>query len=245
MTVRAVIADDEPVARAGLRRMLTATDWIAVAGEAASGPDAVRAIDTLSPDIVFLDIELPGWSGIEVLRRATHQPCAVFTTAYSQHAVTAFELGAVDYLVKPFGAARLATALERVRAALGEPAGTLPRDRLAEAFAAGPMTRLFVRSGNSIVPIPVADIASFTADGDYVEARGPSGRHVVRVSLNRIEERLDPRVFARVHRAHIVNLDHVKAFRRAPNGRMLAEMRDGTRIPVSRQRAPLLRKQGA
>ena len=245
MTVRAVVADDEPVARAGLRRMLGAFEWITVAAEAASGPDAIAAVDRLKPDLLFLDIEMPGGSGVDVLRRVQHQPYVVFTTAYSEHAVTAFELGAIDYLVKPFGPSRLALALDRVRAALGEPVPVPHGDRLAEAFSGGPMSRIFVRTGNAMVPVAVANVAWFTADGDYVEAHGPGGRHILRVSLNRIERRLDPKKFTRIHRTHIVNLDHVVAFRRAANGRMVAEMRGGTRLPVSRQRAAAFRSQGA
>lgn len=244
MSVTALIADDEPVARAGLRRMLDATGWVQCVGEVASGPAAVEAIDALRPDLVLLDIEMPGYSGIDVLRRVTHQPFVVFTTAYSQHAVTAFELGALDYLVKPFGAGRLAAALERVRSGLGESASATQRDRLADAMSIAPMTRLFVRSGASLIPVPVADVAWFAADGDYVEAHTERTRHVLHVSLNRIEARLDAAKFTRIHRTHIVNLDHVRAFRRAPHGRMEAEMRDGTRLAVSRTRARDLRAQG-
>jgi two-component system LytT family response regulator len=225
--------------------MLGTCEWLTVVAEAASGTEAITVIEKLKPELAFLDIEMPGASGVDVLRRVKHQPYVVFTTAYSEYAVTAFELGALDYLVKPFGPSRLALALDRVRSALGEPAGTPQGDRLAEAFGGGPMSRIFVRSGNAMVPVAVANVAWFTADGDYVEAHGPGGRHVLRVSLNRIERRLDPAKFTRIHRTHIVNLDHVVAFRRAPNGRMVAEMRDGTRLPVSRQRAPAFRVQGA
>ncbi|HSW31783.1 MAG TPA: LytTR family DNA-binding domain-containing protein [Longimicrobiales bacterium] len=244
MRVRALIADDEPIARVGLRRMLADFEWIECVGEAATGPAAAAALDALRPDVVFLDIEMPGMNGIEVLRRAAHQPFAVFTTAYSQHAVSAFELGALDYLVKPFGPARLATAMERVRSGLGEPAPAPQRDRLAEALGATPMSRLFVRSGATLIPVAVADIGWFTAAGDYVEAHTGAGHHLVHVSLARIEARLDPRKFCRIHRTHVVNLDHVRTFRRAPNGRMVAELRDGTRLPVSRIHASELRGRG-
>ena len=203
------------------------------------------AIDTLRPELVFLEIEMPGFSGVEVLRRTARQPLVGFTTAYSQHAVTAFELGALDVLVKPFGAVRLASAMERVKSGLGEPAQVISRDRLADAQGHAPMSRLFVRTGASLIPVAVADVAWLSADGDYVEAHTVTSRHIVHVSLNRIEARLDPAKFTRIHRAHMVNLNHVRAFRRAPHGRMLAEMRDGTRLPVSRSRAPELRNKGS
>ncbi|MFI5312046.1 MAG: LytR/AlgR family response regulator transcription factor, partial [Gemmatimonadales bacterium] len=129
MKVTALIADDEPVARAGLRDMLAAMDWVTVVGEAANGPAAVEAINTLKPELVFLDIQMPGFLGTEVLRRVQHQPFVVFTTAYAEHAVTAFELGALDYLLKPFGAVRFAASMERVRVALGESDAHAPFDR--------------------------------------------------------------------------------------------------------------------
>ena len=242
--VRCVIADDEPIARAGLRRMLEAVDWISVVGEAPHGRGAIEAIDRLLPDLVFLDIQMPGLLGTDVPARLTHKPFIVFTTAYAQHAVTAFELGAVDYLLKPFGAPRLAAALERVRAALGESAEVAPFDRLGEALASGPVTRLFVRNGTAIAPVAVASVLWFSADGDYVIAHAERARHVLTLPLARLEVRLDPRRFTRIHRTHIVNLDHVVAFRRHGKGGMTAELRDGTQLAVSRARARELRRLG-
>jgi two-component system LytT family response regulator len=240
-----LIADHEPVARSGLRDMLASVDWVTCVGEAASGPQAVHLINTLKPDLVFLDVQMPGFLGTDVPRRVTHRPFVVFTTAFAQHAVTAFELGAVDYLLKPFGPERLAAALERIRTALGEPAGVPAFDRLSEALAQGPMTRLFVRSGGHIIPVAVSGVLWFEARGDYVAAHAPGVRHLVHLSLNRLEARLDPRHFARVHRAHIVNLDHVTAFRRQADGHMVAALSDGTRLAVSRSRARELRALGA
>ncbi len=244
MSVRVVIADAEPLARAGLRGLRSAHEGVSVVGEAAHGPAAVDAINTLTPDLVFLDIQMPGFLGTEVLRRITHQPHIVFTTAYAEHAVTAFELGALDYLLKPFGAARLATAMTRVRAALGEPAATPTLDRLGEALSQGPMTRLFVRSGNALTPVPIERIDWFEADGDYVLAHAGLARHLVHVSLNRLEARLDLARFQRIHRAHLVNLASVRTFRRL-DGRLVAELHDGTRLPVSRAKAQEIRSQGA
>lgn len=244
MKVRTLIADDEPVARAGLRDMLAAVSWIECVGEAASGPATVEAVNTLKPELLFLDIQMPGLLGIDVLRRVDHQPHVVFTTAYGQHAVTAFELGALDYLLKPFGPERLEQALDRVRSALGEPSAR-PFDRLREALGQGPMTRLFVRSGGAIVPVAVSGVAWFEARGDYIAAYVGPSRHIIHLSLNRLEARLDPARFLRIHRGHIVNLDCVKAFRRMDKGRMEAELLDGTRLAVSRGRAQDLRGLGA
>jgi two-component system LytT family response regulator len=245
VSVRTLIADDEPVARAGLRDMLAAFTWVTCVGEAASGPAAVEAINALEPDLVFLDIAMPGLLGTEVLKRAVHQPHVVFTTAYARHAVAAFELGALDYLLKPFGPERLATAMERVRAALGAPAGTGSFDRLREALSHGPMSRLFVRSGARVIPVPVGNVAWFQSQGDYVAAHVDRTSHLLHLSLNHLEERLDPKRFVRIHRTHIVNLDFVKAFRRHGKGRLVAELADGTRLPVSRNRSQELRALGA
>jgi two-component system, LytTR family, response regulator len=242
--VRALIADDEPIARAGLRRMLAAHEWMQCIGDAVNGVAAVEAINALRPDLVFLDVEMPGLRGTDVLTRLNYQPFVIFTTAYGEHAVTAFELGAVDYLLKPFGADRFAAAMERVRAALGEPSTPPALDRLAEALRQGPMSRLFVRSGSAIVPLPVASIAWFEADGDFVVAHGDKGRHWLHLALSRLEARLDPAKFVRIHRTHIVNLDFVVAFRRFGKSGMTAELRDGTSLAVSRTRAQELRKLG-
>lgn len=244
MKVTALIADDERVAREGLRDLLAGIDWVEWVGEASNGPAAVAAINSLRPELVFLDIQMPGLLGTEVLRRIAYQPLVVFTTAHAQHAVTAFELGALDYLLKPFGRERLSAALSRVRAALGEPAEVPTFDRLAEALSRGPMTRLFVRAGGAIIPIPVSKVIWFEARGDYVAAHVSEGKHLLHLSLNRLEERLDPARFARIHRTHIVNLEWVKAFRRQEKGRLVAELSDGTSLAVSRAKAAELRGLG-
>lgn len=239
--VRVLVADDEPVARAGLRHLLQEIDWVACVGEAADGPVTVAAVEALRPDVVLLDIQMPGCSGIDVLRQLPPPaPRIVFCTAHAEHAVTAFELGALDYLLKPFGAARLAAAFARIRASLGEP---LPPalDRYGEMLANGPMRRLFVRSGRSISPLAVADVERFEAVGDYVSAHTAAGQHLLHLALARLEARLDPQQFTRIHRAHIVNLDHVARFRRELDGRLTAVLRNGAELPVSKSRAQVLR----
>jgi two-component system LytT family response regulator len=244
VTISVVIVDDEPIARAGLRDMLAEVDWLSVVGEADSGPAAVEVIDRLKPELVFLDIEMPGLLGTDVLTRVSHQPFVVFTTAYAQHAVAGFELGALDYLLKPFGPERLAKCLERVRAAFGEP-NTLPAfSRLREALSNGPMSRLFVRSGGGIIPVAVAEIAWLESSGDYVTAHVGRSRYMLHLALSRLEARLDPKKFVRIHRTHMVNLDHVVAFRAVGGGRLVAELDDGAKLTVSRERAKELRLLG-
>ena len=224
--------------------MLGAIEWVEIVGEARDGESAVTAINELRPELVFLDVQMPGLLGTEVLRRLEQSPFVIFTTAFSEHAVTAFELGAVDYLLKPFGPGRLAAAMERVRSALGEPSSVDAFERLSGALAGGPISRLFVRVGGSLVPLPVERVSRFEADGDYVVAHAGNARHMLHLSLSRLESRLDSRRFVRVHRTHIVNLDQVRAFKRDVSGNLEAELLDGARVPVSRARAQELRSVG-
>ena len=192
--------------------------------------------------MVLLDIQMPGFCGIEVLRRLLAPvPRIVFCTAHAEHAVTAFELGALDYLLKPFGASRLAAAFARIRASLGEPLPSV-LDRYGEMLANGPMQRLFVRSGRSIQPLAVADVYRFEAVGDYVSAHTPGAEHLLHLALSRLEARLDPHHFIRIHRSHIVNLDHVTRFRRELDGRLTAVLRNGAELPVSKTKAQALRE---
>ncbi|MDQ2952976.1 MAG: LytTR family DNA-binding domain-containing protein [Chloroflexota bacterium] len=244
MKVSTLIVDDEPVARAGLHAMLRAIAWVEVVGEAADGIAAVEAINRLRPELVLLDVQMPGLLGTDVLRELTHQPYVVFTTAFAEHAVSAFELGALDYILKPFGPTRLAAAMERVRSVIGEPAAHPSLERLGAAFGQGPISRLFVRSGASLLPLSVDRVSWFAADGDYVVAHAERARHLLHLSLARLEARLDSKRFLRIHRTHIVNLDHVKTFKRGLRGQLVAEMTDGTRLSVSRARAQELRSQG-
>ncbi len=241
MKVSVVIADDEPIARAGLRSMLVEVRWLTIVGEAASGPAAVEAIETLRPELVFLDIQMPGFPGTDVIARVVHQPFVVFTTAFAEHAVSGFELGALDYLLKPFGPERLARCLERVRAAIGEPTAVPALSRLGEAMSKGPISRLFVRSAGGIIPVAVGDVAWFESAGDYVTAHAGRSRYMLHLALARLESRLDSSQFVRIHRTHIVNLNHVTAFRRRDGGKFVAVMADGSALPVSRERAKELR----
>jgi len=242
MKITTVLADDEPVARAGLRAMLAAFDWVTIIGEAADGVRAIELIERHRPELVFLDIQMPGLVGTEVLRRLTWRPYVVFTTAWSEHAVQAFELGALDYLLKPFGPSRLHAAMQRVQSAIGEPAPVDAVERLSGALGSGPISRLFVRVGGQVVPVPLDQVQRFEADGDYVIVYTHEARHLLHLSLARLEERLDPNVFVRVHRAHLVQLGSVRAFKPDLRGNLEAIMQDGVRVPVSRSRAQEIRR---
>ena len=241
MKTRALIVEDEGISRERLRELLEHVEWIECVGQAADGIAAVRMIDELRPDLVFLDIEMPGMTGIEVLSRITHDPAIVFTTAYDRYAVTAFELEALDYLLKPFGAKRLASTLERVRKSLdggGEP--PVAERARAALESREPFSRIFVRDRGRIIPIAVDGIDRLEAEDDYVGVHSGGKRYLVYLTMSEFEARLDPQRFVRIHRSHIVNLDKVAAFL-PEGGRLSIEMKDGTKLTASRTRARELR----
>jgi two-component system LytT family response regulator len=236
--------DDEPLARKKIRDLLAAVPWVECVGEVGDGLTAVAAIDEQQPDLVFLDIHMPRLSGLDILHRAKHTPAVIFTTAYDRYAVTAFELAAVDYLLKPFGRERLLTSLERVRALLGrgDPGQSAVRSR--EAFAAGPTRRLFVREAGRVIPVRTTDIVRLEASDDFVYVHTTTERYRMGVPLQQIAERLEPAQFVRVHRSHIVNMDHVASFSPYDGSRIQVRLRNGTIIVASRQCSRVLRDLG-
>jgi two-component system LytT family response regulator len=244
--IRAVIVDDEAMSRRALRTLLSDVDWIECVGEAVDAASATESLRSLRPDLVFLDIQLPGGTGLQVLERYGEPVGVIFTTAFDDYAMTAFELGAIDYLRKPFGQARLLRALERARAQLDSSAraaevATL-QDRLAIARPSSkPLQRIFVRDRGAVVPLKVNSIARCEADGDYVAIHAAGRRHLVYVNLGDLERRLDPESFVRVHRSHIVNLDFVESFTSHDPNRLEVLMKDGSRVVASRMGTQLLR----
>jgi len=241
MKTRAVVVEDEPIARQQLRYLLTEVDWIECIGEAADGRTAVATIDELKPDLIFLDIEMPEMSGLDVLGSIQHDPAVVFTTAYDKFAVAAFELEAIDYLLKPFGRDRLRAALERVRRTVtdiaDEPVARRAHEALDQLAGGGPLTRLFVRDRGRILPIAVQDIERLEADDDYVGVYVRVRRFLVYLNMNEFEARLEPSRFVRIHRSHIVNLDYVAAMVPVDATRLQIEMKDGTKLIASRSRS--------
>ncbi|PYQ53899.1 MAG: DNA-binding response regulator [Acidobacteria bacterium] len=239
--VRALIVEDEAPARLSLREYLADAPWVAVVGEAPDGGEALRLIDALEPDLVFLDVRLPELSGLEIARRMRHSPAIVFTTAYDRYAIAAFELGAIDYLVKPFGRERFATTLSRIRTRLAPPVPDGERARAA--LEPGPLQRLFARQGERIVPIAAASIVRIQAQGDYAEVHAGPGVFLIHVSLAELAGRLDPRVFLQVHRSHIVNLTAVAHIEPHDERRLAIRLRDGSVVVASRGASEALRRQ--
>ena len=243
MPVRAVIVEDEPHARKNLREYSEGVDWLILVGEASDGFEAVRLIDELRPDLVFLDVCLPELSGLEVVQRLRHQPEIVFTTAHDRFALAAFEVGALDYLLKPFGRQRFQTMLERVHQRMTKSAVPTPEtaERATTAFES-PLRRLFARTRDGIVPIDVRTIHHLQASGDYVEVFCASGRYLLHTSLAELAERLDPEVFCQVHRSHVVNLEAVELLRPYDARRLLVQLRGGQKIVASRAASEQLRR---
>lgn len=238
--VRAVIVEDEPRARESLRGYSAHVEWLSIVGEAGDGKEAVRLIDRLEPDLIFLDVSLPGSSGLDVVRAIRHQPEIVFTTAYDCFALAAFEAGALDYLLKPFGRGRFETMLGRVKRRMVRDAVGAP-ERAREALGS-PLRRLFARTRDGIVPIPVESIRRIRAAGDYVEVHAPGGSHLLHVPLAELVSRLDAGRFCRVHRSEIVNLDHVERLTPFDERRLLVRLTDGTEIVASRSGSEMLRR---
>lgn len=243
MTATALVADDEPLARRKLRELLDGVSWVECVGEAADGLETLHQMEARKPDLLFLDIQMPGLSGLEVLARSTHNPLVIFTTAYDRYAVSAFELQALDYLLKPFGRRRFLAALDRVKAALEQRPAVSTLERAREALAAPAyLSRLFVRDRGRIVPVRAADILRLEARDDYVAVHVANGRYLVHMPMSEFAHRLDPERFLQIHRSHIVNLDHVRALVPYDGSRLEVELRDGTRLMASRVRSRELRQ---
>lgn len=222
--IRALIVDDEPLARRGIRQLLAAHPDVEVAGEARDGREAVRALATLKPDLVFLDVEMPGLDGLGVVRThgADRMPVIVFVTAHDEYAVRAFEARALDYLVKPLADARFRATMARVRERLR---GVRARARIAVPTSAGDLL------------LDAAEVDWIEAHDDHVDIHTGPRRYRVRIPLAALEHRLDPARFTRVHRGVVVRLDCVRELRSGPIGSgAMVVLRDGTELPVSRRR---------
>ena len=240
-TVSAFVVEDEPLARQRLRDLIRAVPWLTNLGEAATVPAAISGIDRLRPDLVFLDVRLSRGSGLDVLTGVAHRPALIFTTAYDRFAVTAFELGAIDYLLKPFGRERFNRAVERARAACDRSTARKPIDRAREVLGVQTVPRLFVREAGRIVPIRVSSIERIQAADDYVMVYVGTREFMLAVPLGNLEARLDSETFLRVHRSHLINLDHVVACAPRDDSRFEITLRSGTTITASRQRSRVVR----
>lgn len=244
MTKTVFFAEDEPLARDVLRDAIYAHPGLRLVGEAADGASALERILLLRPEVVFMDIQMPEMTGLEVLRRLDYLPQIVFTTAYDQYAVTAFELHAVDYLLKPFTRARFAASVARL---LEDGANEQDRPGLEDALlratgAAARLDRILVRDRGRIFPLAVGEIEYMKADSKYTVIVARGQHFLVRIGISELETQLDPTRFIRVHRSALVNLDFVESMRADEQSQLQICMRDGSCIGANREASKLLRE---
>jgi len=245
------IAEDEPLAREVLRDAIYAHAGLRLVGEAGDGATALAQINQLRPDVVFMDIQMPELTGLEVLRRLSCMPAIVFTTAYDQYAVTAFELNAVDYLLKPFTRGRFDAAVARLLASPAQSA-TAPRESMETALSqaaqrkegcsAGPIERILVRDRGRIFPLSLNEIAYLKADSKYTAIAARGQTFLVRIGISELEAQLDPARFIRIHRSALVNLDFVDSMKADEQSQLLIQMRDGVLLTASREASKVLRE---
>ncbi len=224
--MKALIVDDERIARQELRRLLAAHPEIEIVGEAQNGQQALDLIPKLTPDVIFLDIQMPEMTGFEMLARIDDVPQIIFTTAYDDYAIQAFEVSALDYLLKPIAPARLAAAVAKLR-----PRNVPPR-----------MEQVFVRDGERCWLVRVADIYLLESEGNYTRVCFKTERPLIPRSLAALEARLDPAVFFRTSRAQIVNLKWVQAVETGPAGNLVITLRSGETVSASRRQSAALKE---
>jgi two-component system LytT family response regulator len=231
--MRSLIVDDEPLARRELRRLLAEFSWIEIVGEAGDVTEAAARIEALAPELLFLDIQMPGGSGFDLLARLDPLPRVIFTTAYDHHAVQAFEVNALDYLLKPIETERLAMALAKVRSLQTEPAADAPPN--------APLEQLFVRDGERCWFVPLREVSLFTAEGNYVRVLWSKARPLLGRPLQSLEQRLDPKRFFRANRRQVINLDFIESVELGVGGQLHVQLRDGPEVEISRRQARLFR----
>jgi two-component system LytT family response regulator len=250
--IRVLIVDDEPLARQHIADRLAHEDGVEIVGEAANGLEAAARIRALHPDLVFLDVQMPGMDGLDVVDTigADEMPLTIFTTAFDQYALKAFDRAAVDYLLKPFDDERFSQAFHRARKVLElrevDRIAHRLRDLLEEDHAAERprefVDRITVESRGQVRVVMVKNIDYITASGPYAELHAGGRTFAVRERMQILEEQLDPAVFFRVHRSAIVRVDRIDAMLRAPGGDYSVRLKDGTVLSVSRSRREALEK---
>ncbi len=251
--IRTLIVDDEPPAREIIRKMLGEDDEIEVVGECSNGAEALNAIAGKRPDLMFLDIQMPEVDGFELLEACgdRRMPAVIFVTAFNRYAVKAFEVSAVDYLLKPFDHERMAMALKRAKENLRERSDSERSDQVLDLLnrISGNKERLrrfVIKNNGRILLVPAEEVDWIEADGNYLILHRGSERHLIRETLKNLEDRLDPDTFFRIHRSTIVNIDSVKELQKHFNDDHIVLMKDGSELVLSRRyRANLSEKLGA
>lgn len=258
MIIRTLIVDDEPPARRLIRRLLAGDSEIEIVGDCADGKSAVRDITRLDPALVFLDVQMPGLSGFDVIEKLkpSNMPCIVFITAYDQYALQAFEAHALDYLLKPFEKERFYKCLKRAKLAIRKDRLSAMTEKLIslvnEQSGAGNMktagrlrsylTEIVVREGSRIKSLKVTNIVRFEAANQYVRVHSENSSHLISKTLSALESELDPELFFRLHRSAIVNIAFVSGIKSVPGGPFQVELSCGDTITVSRRRRDELQR---
>jgi two-component system, LytTR family, response regulator len=239
--IRTLIVDDEDLARERIQALLEEQPDIEIVGLCADGTSAIETIDRERPDLVFLDVQMPGMDGFEVVENidTEHVPAIVFVTAYDGHALRAFEINALDFLLKPFDQARFEKALERARSQLNRDRTSLIDARLVSLLEGlheerKYPERLIVKSGGRVFFVRTEDIDWVEASGNYVKIHAKGEAHLIRESMKNMETKLDSKIFVRIHRSAIVNIDRIKELEPWFHGEYVVIMRDGTRLTASR-----------
>jgi two-component system LytT family response regulator len=240
--IRTLVADDEPIARARVVSLLSGEQDIELVRECATGEEARAAIEQEQLDLLFLDIQMPEMSGIDLARtiQANGMPAVVFVTAYDQYALRAFEVHALDYLLKPFSSDRFRAALGHAREHLskrkagGDTASTAPQSVVRDQQAAGRRNRLMVKSGGRIHFVRTGDIDWCEAAGNYVRMHVAQQEYLIRDTMSHLESQLDGQQFMRIHRSTIVNVDRIQEMQSSFNGEYVVLLRNATRLTLSR-----------
>jgi len=242
---KSLIIDDEQLARQRLMRLLKPYDEIDIIGEAANGQDGLEKIEMLLPDLIFLDIEMPLFNGFEMLRQLKHQPKVIFTTAYDQYAIKAFEEDSIDYLLKPVETERLEKTLKKLQKMQHQPMPNLTLDALIKQMQLKKEIKtLTVKIGDKILLIKLDSIIYIEAEEKYVFLHTADGKkHLTDFTINSLEEKL-PENFTRIHRSYIINTDHIKEIRKSFNGAFVFVMNntENTRLTSSRSNGEMLRQ---
>jgi two-component system, LytTR family, response regulator len=233
--IRALIVDDEDLARQVVREMLVPHPEVEIAAECANGFEAVRIAAEVKPDLVFLDIQMPKLDGFEVLELIGEGVAVVFVTAYDEHALRAFEVHAVDYLMKPFRAERFEAALDRAKQRIGGTAPFRPEELTASSRSAGTYAeRVVVKDGTRVHIVPVSKLDYAEAQDDYVALASQGKKHLKQQTISSLEAALDPKNFVRIHRSYLVNLERVTRLEPYGKDTHVVILNDGARLPVSR-----------
>jgi two-component system, LytTR family, response regulator len=234
-SLRVVVVDDEPLARAVVREYVAAHPGVEVVAECANGFEAVKAVSELSPDLMFLDVQMPKLSGFEVLELVGRSVPVVFTTAYDQYALNAFEVHAIDYLLKPFSAERFAEALTRARERLAA-REVMPVEALVDGIRTKqtPLERVLIRDGSKVHVLPIEKIDYVEAQDDYVAFHSDGKSYLKDQTLAAVEGLLDPARFVRIHRSYLLNIERIARVELYAKDSRVAILRDGAKLPVSR-----------